>query len=578
MGSCGSHTRARKNLKFVVSPSGGDYRTLADAVANSPAGARITVKPGTYDEKRDVHIDKPLNITGTDGATINGNIVINLSSDVGKTERVVIETLALTCSRSIPAVHITSGQAMLVSCTISGGKDGLAVQGRNGFPVLHACSIVSAERASVVFSDHAQGQLHHCILSGSATGIIIESESEPLFFNCSITHCGTGMHARESAKGYFTNCTFEHNNKPGVLVTTRANPVLDHCSIGAGESNGIFVRDEGMGIFTVCEIWGNALPGVATCTGGDPIVSGCIVRDGRNAGILVYDSGRGVVNGCMVRQNIMPGVEVRAGGNPVINSCSIFKGDSNGVYVHNRGCGLFNSCSIYENVLPGVAVRTSGMPILVGSKLTTGKDNAVLICDRGRGAFIQCELIGYSTRPMEVRDGCTPFLHECVTHDGKHATVLQWLEQIPLHSMTDPDPFQPYTGSSFIPTPSNLGLSGGDTILSSKVEIGVGPAPWAASDSGGVGPNGATVSTGVGLPPGSNCNIVELNVDASATTKQATPHQPTPESHPTDTQDEPSPEHPTTTEAPLCLTTTKQPAERRSSIASLSEEFENQGI
>lgn len=441
MGSCSSSRRRANDV--VVAPRGeGHFASLAEAVERSPAGTRITLRPGSYEERRDVLVDKYVHIVGCEGAVLNGNIVVNVSGpDASKTERVVIENLTVVCSKNTSAVSISCGSVFMISCAISGGRDGFCVQGRNGSPTLHSCSIQSAERAASVFLDHAQAQLIHCKISSSPTGIIIENESEPSFHNCTVSQCGTGLHARDSARGYFTCCTFEHNTKPGVLVTSKANPVLDRCSIGAGESNGIFVRDDGQGVFIGCDIWGNALPGVATCTGGDPIVSGCTVRDGRNAGILIYDNGRGVISTCMVRQNQMPGIEVRAGGGPVVNTTSIFKGDSNGIYVHNKGCGLFNGCHVYENVLPGVAVRTNGTPVLVGSKLTTGKDNALLVCDRGKGTFIQCELIGYSTRPMEIRDGCTPFMHDCITHDGKHATVLQWLEQIPLVPIVfDPDP------------------------------------------------------------------------------------------------------------------------------------------
>eukprot|EP01105_Mastigella_eilhardi_P019647 TRINITY_DN463_c0_g2_i1.p1 TRINITY_DN463_c0_g2~~TRINITY_DN463_c0_g2_i1.p1 ORF type:complete len:605 (-),score=137.22 TRINITY_DN463_c0_g2_i1:86-1708(-) len=440
MGGCTSRHGSTAKTLVVSASGGGHFTTLSEAVGASAPGTTIVVRPGNYSEMGEVLLEKPLHIIGDDGVNVTACFVINVRCE-SRQERVILENLTVTCQKNTSAVLVTGGYVYMDSCTITGGRDCFTVQGSNSFPVLTDCCIHSAERAGAVFTEHSQGELRNCKIYNNSTGVIIETESEPCFFQCNVSRCGTGLHARDSARGYFSSCTFEHNSKPGVLVTSKANPVFSHCSIGAGESNGVFVRDEGLGVFVECDIWGNALPGVATCTGGDPIVSGCTVREGRNAGVLVYDSGRGVVSGCSVRLNQMPGVEVRAGGNPVINNCSIFKGDSNGIYVHNKGCGVFTACNVYENVLPGVAVRTNGAPVLVGSKLTTGKDNALLVCDRGRGTFIACELNGYSTRPMEVRDGCTPTFHECSMHDGKNVTVMQWLEQIPLSpTALDPDP------------------------------------------------------------------------------------------------------------------------------------------
>lgn len=102
----------------------------------SPAGTRITLRPGSYEERRDVLVDKYVHIVGCEGAVLNGNIVVNVSGpDASKTERyvcfqllnlssfrVVIENLTVVCSKNTSAVSISCGSVFMISCAISGEK------------------------------------------------------------------------------------------------------------------------------------------------------------------------------------------------------------------------------------------------------------------------------------------------------------------------------------------------------------------------------------------------------------------------------------------------------------------------
>jgi len=92
---------------------------------------------------------------------------------------------------------------------------------------------------------------------------------------------------------------------------------------------------------------------------------------------------------------------------------------------------VFHGCRIYENVLPGVAIRTAGHPIIHGCSIVTGKDSALMVCDKGKGIILESALKGYSARPLEIRDGCSPIIQFCELHDGKHRHVMEWLQQIP---------------------------------------------------------------------------------------------------------------------------------------------------
>jgi len=54
-----------------------------------------------------------------------------------------------------------------------------------------------------------------------------------------------------------------------------------------------------------------------------------------------------------------------------------------------------------------------------------------MVCDKGKGIILESALKGYSARPLEIRDGCSPIIQYCELHDGKHRHVLEWLQQIP---------------------------------------------------------------------------------------------------------------------------------------------------
>ena len=454
---------------LYVSASGGQYRTVSDAVANSHAGDRIVVAPGTYLEQNTIVIRHPLDIGALHLCSedkisqnrdndsfvegmINRRNMTRSKSDMpkilGQRSRLIFVDMsgqpAFSCGKAFvrglqlasgtndqPVVRVQHGCLLLDSCEITGGQDCISVDGPRSYCDVFDCILRGSAYTAVTYSNSARGLLRNTMMTNNPTGVIISNFADPSFCECTITECGTGVLCRDEGNGMFTQCVIERNRKPGVIVSGKSNPMMRSCRICKGDSNGVFVRDEGRGSFIDCDISGNGLPAVATCNESYPILCHCTITEGRNAGILIYDNGSGIISKCIIHDNQMPGIEVRAGGHPVVASCEIFKHKSNGVYVHKRGRGVFHGCRIYENDLPGIAIRTGGNPLVHGCSVVTGKDSALMVCDKGKGIVLESVLKGYSTRPLEVRDDCNLFMEFCELHDGKHRHILDWLEQAP---------------------------------------------------------------------------------------------------------------------------------------------------
>jgi len=357
---------------------------------------------------------------------------ISLSSTNGLEGCVTIRGLNLISGSDEQAVvSVVRGTLRLEKCEVTGGQDCISVHGAFAFCNIFNSTLHGAAHATLSFAASARGMVRNCVMTNSPTGVVVSTSGDPTITDCTVRECGTGVLVRDEGNGIFSQCIIEKNNKPGIIVSGRSNPVLRRCRISDGESNGIFVRDEGRGVFVDCEVSRNGLPAVATCNESYPVLCHCTIHEGQNAGVLIYDNGSGIISKCIIRDNHMPGIEVRAGGHPVVAGCEIFNHESNGVYVHNRGRGVFHGCRIYENVLPGVAIRTAGHPIIHGCSIVTGKDSALMVCDKGKGIILESALKGYSARPLEIRDGCSPIIQYCELHDGKHRHVMEWLQQIP---------------------------------------------------------------------------------------------------------------------------------------------------
>jgi parallel beta-helix repeat protein len=299
-----------KSLLTVSSIGEGDYKTISEAIASAEPGARIVVRPGTYQES--LILNKPLTIVG-DGQTTQ-NIIIestNASCIFMQTEQAEVSGLTLRgqieTNQKYFTVDIPQGQLVLTNCDItSNSLSCVGIYGSTANPIIQGCQIHDSKEDGILIYKQAQGRVE--------------------------------------------NCNIFSNSLSGVEIREGANPLIQGCKIHNGKEGGVLIDQNGQGSVKDCDIYSNALPGVEIREGANPVIQGCQIRDGTTTGLLVHKNGLGTVEDSSIFGNKYSGVESREGGNPTIQRCNINQNQQYAVYIHDNGKATVENCNLVGNM------------------------------------------------------------------------------------------------------------------------------------------------------------------------------------------------------------------------------------
>lgn len=315
---------------LVVARTGpSDFKSLAEAVAAAPVGARIVVGPGSY--RGPIVLDKSLEIVGSGKrqdivVESAGASCVVMSGEWAKVSGVTMMTRPTPAARNVPCVGVLSGRLVLEDCDLSSecAFPCVYVHDAAAHAVMRRCSIHDSAGAGVSIGPGAGTDIEKCEIAGNASGGIRIEGGHPRIVGCRI-HAGggPGIYLRKGARGTIEECDIFANDDAGVQITEGSDPVLRKCEIHNGDSCGVLLLAGAKGSIEDCNIFGNAMSGIEVREKSDPRVRRCTIRDGGSAGLYVHSQGRGTFEGCDIHGNRGRGLLRESGGNPVLQSCTV---------------------------------------------------------------------------------------------------------------------------------------------------------------------------------------------------------------------------------------------------------------
>lgn len=259
----------------------GGFTSINAALKAAPAGARITVKPGTYQES--IILNKYVTIEG-----------------VGGNDRVIVESDSADCIFMDTDEAVVSGLGL--RCVA--GRRNLkfyAVDIPKGRLILRGCDITSNSLACVAIHNAA---------------------ARPYIVDCTIRDGKvSGLKVFENGAGVIEECQMYGNTFAGIQISTGANPTIGRCTMRDGKQGGLLVNVNGMGVIEDCQIYGNAISGIEIREQANPTIRNCTVTKNLQRGVYAHTNGRGTVENCDLRGNtrgawlIESGAEVVRRGN-----------------------------------------------------------------------------------------------------------------------------------------------------------------------------------------------------------------------------------------------------------------------
>lgn len=346
---------------LTVAPRGGNYKSLADAVAAAIPGSRILVQPGTYLESKSIILDKTVEIAGQGPRE---SIIVGCRTGttfILKTDQAWIHDLTISVdARNANAIDISSGEPVISNCTITSMRQAcIDIHSPNANPLIRACRIRKGRAMGILVRDLGKGILEECeILEHNGPGIQIERGGKPLVRRCRISsNRSGGVAVRDSGEGFFEECDIANNSEYNVKIFTEGKPTFKDCkifydwpSISSEEQfSNVSVYNYGKGTLENCELSGSGTTGLSLSTGGNPTLHHCLITGAQTDGIDATDGSGGTLEHCLITENAGNGTTIRKGSWLVMQHCKLYRNGRYGIKVAPDSGGKIEQCEIFEH-------------------------------------------------------------------------------------------------------------------------------------------------------------------------------------------------------------------------------------
>lgn len=271
-----------RTKEIIVSKlGGGQYTSINEAIKSAPTGARISVRPGVYNES--IEISRDIEIVGD-----------------GPITQIIVESVGNNC------LYVKSGNVLVRGLTL---RNRMTSKDDKYYAVTIAAGEVRLEDCDIT--------------SGSLTGVGVYGAGTKAFISrCRIHDCTeSGIYYYRNAAGLVEDCDVFNNGFANISIKEGADPTIRNSRIYNSKSSGVYVYQDGKGTVEDSSIYGNTYSGVSISEGGDPVINRCkINRNGYNA-VYAYKSAKGTVQNSDLTGNtkgpwdIETGSTVRTSGN-----------------------------------------------------------------------------------------------------------------------------------------------------------------------------------------------------------------------------------------------------------------------
>lgn len=423
---------APPKMEWIVDASGGgDVSSIRQAIRLALPGAKIRIRPGTY--QAGFEIRKPLHFEGAGAGSSQvilesrNSSCIKFSAESGSIKGLTLRNV----SGDSACVVISRGKLLLEGNDIS-SKGGSAIRiGGNAEPVIRKNKIHNSNRYGIEVANAKGVFTDNDIYENRLAGIMVGEGGAPTVLRNNIYKgASQGIWIEKNAKGLFEKNNIYLNQSSGIFVTTGGNPVVKNNRIYNGKKNGIFVTGGARGYFEGNEIFNSPekYPAVVVSDGGDPVFVKNRIHDAKDAGIWILSGGKGRFEKNEIFSNVRANVWVQKKGNPLFKDNIIRDGKGYGVMLQKEGNGHFVNNKIYGNKNSAVGIFDSSNPYFGHNDIQGDKSNAVFVLSKGQGMFEDNEIYNSAENypVIVVGGGGNPVFLRNRIHDAKASGI--WIK------------------------------------------------------------------------------------------------------------------------------------------------------
>jgi len=331
-----------------VNPNGlGDAKTISNAVAMAPIGARIEVHPGIYDEP--LKIDKPVHIMGRGPVdqivvrAFDSNVLRWTATSGSVSGLTLLQTGATDPDKGFYGIHIASGSVTLENNVISSQS--------------YAALAIRTDDSAIVRGN---------VVRDSASG---------------------GIFVLNGAKALIEGNEIQGNARAGLEIKNGGAPIVRGNIFKDGGGSGIFVNAGGGGLIEGNTIFNNRLSGIQVKAAQDIVIRDNTLRQGQQSGVLVSEGATPRIEGNRIWGNALSGIEIKTGAVPEIFENQIHDGGQSGIYIHSEAGGVIESNQIYGQGFHAISAKENSNPIVRGNRMYGNAGHAVRLRLGAGGVF-----------------------------------------------------------------------------------------------------------------------------------------------------------------------------------------------
>ncbi|GGU24404.1 right-handed parallel beta-helix repeat-containing protein [Streptomyces daghestanicus] len=404
----------------VAAKGRGAHRTIAAALAAAPAGATVTVAPGTYTESlaltRRVVIEPEAGagtvrlrpsagpvVTVTAPGCVLRDLTLAGDDAAGTLVRVedaaglLVERCALTGGRvevlgSAAGTSAVANTALTVDGTLAaeladpvdgGGVlvlDGTRLSGARG-TALHLVGDARTRAVDTVV-DEVDG-----------IGVVLSGQAALLAERLRVSGTsGSGVRAKGASRLLARECVVRGAGRHGVLVEDEAEAALTDCRIEDAARSGMRLGHGARGTLTDCRITAAGGPGVEAEDRARAVVRDCRVERPGGHGVRAAGSARVLVAGSLVADAGACGIWLGGHAYGTVEGGRLYGAREHGVAVAGSATAEVADTAVTEPGLCGLHAEEAARLVVTGLRL--------------RGAETGVRVRSVTEEPSELR-GCT---------------------------------------------------------------------------------------------------------------------------------------------------------------------------
>jgi parallel beta-helix repeat protein len=301
-----------QKTRIDLAPAGGgDYPSLADAIANAPAGAQIYLEPGWYTLEEPITVDRALSLFGTEGQTV---IVSTAAEQVLKFEGpgpFVAEGIAFQHDGAEPAnvVVVLGGEVDFAFCSFEGGVfSETAGYGGSG----------------LFLGGSTTGRVYGCeMMRNQAEGLLLREGAQVTVTQSRLHHngdCGIGYFDQAAGAAQSNDAS---SNEHGICLLGSAAPFLQGNTARYNESTGIAYYDQAGGEARENDCSLNGHAGISLQGQASPLLEDNLCFANGEVDLAYYETAGGTARGNLCSTDAPFGLYVAETANPSLadNQC-----------------------------------------------------------------------------------------------------------------------------------------------------------------------------------------------------------------------------------------------------------------